>query len=313
MTVIRHSLIALLCSAALLAGCGDKETTAPAAPAAQKATPALADAAGVFNQQIAAFKANDVKTMLMAAVPAKDIDEMKAEWDKKRAEPMTEDQKKEFADSWGKIIAADGVDQIMKELEPQLAEMKPQMAGLMAMMQGMATMSIQQNTDLTDAQKAQATQFMTGLSGWLNKTDFTDPALTRSALTALADGLRATGVTTLEQINAKSFDEVLALGGQILVGVKGALNAYGLSLDDIAGSMKATQLSAEGDLAKLKVDYSLFGAPLSFESEMKQQDGRWYSKDMLEQVEKVAAEDGEPVDGSDEGDDSDTEATEQQP
>ncbi len=314
MIAFRHSLIALSLSAALLAGCGEKETTAtaPAAPVAEKAV--VADAASVMNEQIAAFKANNLKAMLEATLPAKDLEEMKAEWEKKRAEPITEEDKKQFADSWGKITAADGVDQIMKELEPQLAEMKPQMAGMMAMMQGMATMSIQQSTEFTDAQKAQATQFMNGLGGWLTKTDFTDPALTRSALTALAESLRATGVTTLEEINAKSFDEVLVLAGQVLGGVKGALGAYGLSLDDIAASMKATQVSVAGDIAKLKVDYSLFGTPLSFESEMKQQDGRWYSKDMLEQVEKVAAEDGTPVDATADGEDTEeTEATEQQP
>jgi hypothetical protein len=310
----RHSLIALSLSAALLAGCGeDKATTPVAAP--EKAAPAApaADAASVMNEQIAAFKANDLKAMLMAAVPAKDIEEMKAEWDKKRAEPISEEESKEFADSWGKIIAADGVDQMMAEIEPKLAEMKPQMAGLMAMVQGMATMSIQQSTELTDAQKTQMTQFMTGLNSWMMKTDFTDPALARSALTALADGLRATGVTSLDQLNQKSFDDLLVLGGQVMGGVKGALGAYGLSLDEIAGSMKATQISTEGDLAKLKVEYSLFGSPLSFESEMKKQDGRWYSKDMLEQVEKVAAEDGEPVEGDSSADESDSEAADQQP
>jgi hypothetical protein len=170
--------------------------------------------------------------------------------------------------------------------------------------QGMATMSIQQSTELSDQQKTQATQFMNGLSGWLGKTDFADPALMRTALTALAEGLRATGITKLDDIKALSFDEMLVKAGPAVGGVKNALAAYGFSLDAIADSVKTEVVSETGDVAKLKVTYALFDSPLSFESEMKKVDGKWYGKDMLEQIEKSKAEEAaEAAAGDDEGDD----------
>lgn len=313
----RHSVIALALASALLGGCDKKEEAAAPAPA-KVVVATSASAADALQAQVKAFSNNDLKSMLIAALPPKEIDRMRTEWDAKRKEAATEEEKKEFAESWAKLTAPDGVDKIMAEIEPQMVEMKPQLPGMIAMMQGMGTMSIQQSTELTPQQKTQATQFMNGLGGWLNKTDFTDAAVMRKALTALADGLRATGITTLDDVNALSFDQLLEKSGPAFGGLKNALAAYGFSLDQIAQSVKSEVVSETGDAAKLKVSYSLFGSPLSFESEMTKVDGRWYGKDMLEQMEKSknqavadeAAASQEPVvaEGEEEAADADTKA-----
>ena len=306
----RHSLVAVALASALLVGCGKDEATQTAAPAEKAAMQAVAPAATAataMDAQIKAFRSNDLKALLEAALPAAEIERMRSEWDKNRAEPITEEDRAEFADSWGKITAADGVDKIMAEMEPQLAAMKPQLAGMIAMGQGMATMTIAESTDLTDAQKAQATAFMNGLSGWLTKTDFADAALMRKSLTALADGLRATGITKLDDIKALSFDEMLAKFGPAVGGIKNALAAYGFSLDAIADSVKTEVVSETGDSAKLKVSYALFDAPMSFESEMQKVDGKWYGKDMLAQLEKAKTEEAAQVAEGDDAADAESE------
>lgn len=306
----RHSLVAVALASALLVGCGKDEATQTAAPAEKAAMQAVAPAATAataMDAQIKAFRSNDLKALLEAALPAAEIERMRSEWDKNRAEPITDDDRAEFADSWGKITAADGVDKIMAEMEPQLAAMKPQLAGMIAMGQGMATMTIAESTDLTDAQKAQATAFMNGLSGWLTKTDFADAALMRKSLTALADGLRATGITKLDDIKALSFDEMLAKFGPAVGGIKNALAAYGFSLDAIADSVKTEVVSETGDSAKLKVSYALFDAPMSFESEMQKVDGKWYGKDMLAQLEKAKTEEAAQVAEGDDAADAESE------
>ncbi|GMU42944.1 MAG: hypothetical protein AMXMBFR25_09300 [Lysobacterales bacterium] len=228
----RHSLIAVALATALLAGCGKDEApqnaAAPAEKAAVQALAPVSSAAGSVDAQVKAFRNNDLKALLVAALPAAEIERMRGEWDKNRQETISEEDRAEFAENWGKLTAPDGVDKIMAEIEPQLAQMKPQMAGMIAMVQGGAQMSIAQSTDLTESQKAQATAFVQGLSGWLNKTDFTDPALMRSSLTALADGLRATGITKLDDIKALSFDQLLEKGGMAMGGLKNRLRGLWL-------------------------------------------------------------------------------------
>jgi outer membrane murein-binding lipoprotein Lpp len=301
----RYSLIAVALASALLAGCGKDEPASTTAPAEKIVAQAPATASSALEAQVKAFRNNDLKALVAAALPAKELERIRADWDKQRAEPITDEERAEFAESWGKITGADGVDKIMAEVEPQLAELKPQLAGIVAMGQGMATMSIQQSTELTADQKTQATQFMNGLGGWLGKTDFADAALMRKALTALADGLRATGITKLDDIKALSFDEMLVKAGPAMGGVKNALAAYGFSLDAISDSVKAEVISETGDVAKLKVSYSLFNSPLSFESEMKKVDGKWYGKDMLEQIDKAKADAANANANADDADASD--------
>lgn len=308
----RHSLIALAMASALLAGCGKDEPAQDATPAVKAAVQAPATAATAVEAQVKAFRNNDLKGLLSSALPAAELERMRGEWEKNRSEPITEEDRAQFAESWGKITAADGIDKIMAEVEPQLAQLKPQMAGMIAMGQGMLTMSIQQNTELTEEQKAQATQFMNGLGGWAAKTDFSDAALMRKSLTALADGLRATGITKLDDIQALSFDQLLEKAGPAVGGLKNALAVYGFSLDQIADSVKTEMVSEAGDVAKVKVSYALFDAPMTFESELKKVDGKWYGKDMLDQIEKAKAEKAAEATAStdDSADDSEDEADE---
>lgn len=286
----RHSLIAVALATALLAGCGKDEPASTTAPAEKAVVQAPATAATVVQAQAKALRNNDLKALLTAAVPTAELDKIRGEWEKNRAEPISDQERQEFAESWAKITAPDGVDKIMADIEPQLAAMKPQMAGMIAMGQAGLTMSIAQNAELTAEQKAQATQFMNGLGGWANKTDFSDPAMLRKALTALADGLRATGITKLDDIKALNFDQLLEKGGVAFGGAKNALAVYGFSLDQIADSVKAEMVSEAGDMAKVKVSYALFDAPMSFESELKKVDGKWYGKDILDQIEKSKAD-----------------------
>jgi hypothetical protein len=270
----RHSLIALALASALLVGCGKDESAPTAAPAEKAAMQATASAASAMQAQVQAFRNNDLKSLVTSVLPPAELERIRADWDKQRAEPITDEDRAEFAESWGKLTAPDGVDKIMAEIEPQLAELKPQLAGMIAMGQGMATMTIAQSTDLTEPQKAQATAFMNGLSGWLSKTDFADAALMRQ----------------LDDIKGLSFDQMLDKAGPAIGGVKNALAAYGFSMDAMADSVKTEVISESGDVAKIKVSYALFDSPMSFESEMKKVDGKWYGKDMLEQIENAKAE-----------------------
>lgn len=286
----RLSLVAVALASALLVGCGKEEAAKTGAPAEAPVVQVAATAANAMEVQVKAFRNNDLKTLLTTMLPPAELERIRADWDKQRAEPITDEERAEFAENWGKITAPDGVDKMMAEIEPQLAEVKPQLAGMIAMGQGMATMSIAQSTELTEPQKAQATAFVNGLGGWLGKTDFADPALMRKSLTALAEGLRATGITKLDDVKALSFDQMLEKAGLAVGGVKNALAAYGFSLDAIADSVKTEIVSESGDVTKLKVSYALFDSPMSFESEMQKVDGKWYGKDMLDQIAKAKAD-----------------------
>ncbi len=285
MLKFKHLALAGALALALVA-CGKKEEAAES-PAVVQAKAQQMGPVDTLKATTDAFQQNDLSTLLALSLPPQKLQEMRAEWDKNRAEPVTEEDRKEFAEGWGKITADGAVDSLMAEASPQLEQMKMQLPMMMPMFQGMATMGVQENEDLTEEQKAAATGAITGLFTWAQTADLTSEDKLRQALTIAHERSRSLDVNTLDDMRALEFDQALAKGSVMLGALKDIFNVYGLSLDDIAASMKAEEVSSSGDLAKVRTSYTLFGQDISYETELVKQEGRWYSKDL----EKLAAED----------------------
>lgn len=304
------SLRKLVLPAALtlvLAACGKEEappaagtaaTTASTAAAAPAAAPATSPAASV-NATSAALKAGDLNAMAKAVLPPSYYEKAKAKFEEEMASKEIGDaERQQFAQTIAQISGPGAVDTLMAQIEPQLAAMTPQIKAGLTMGLGAVQMQLSsaENTELTDTQKQQAQAVLSAVQGWAMQTDFADAGKLRAALTHVSEAVTATGITTLDQVHALKFEEALAKGSIVFVGVKKALNEYGFNLDDIANTMKVEVLSETGDVAKVKSSFSLFGAPISSESEMVKVEGGWYGKDLITKMnEAESAEGGTPA------------------
>jgi hypothetical protein len=298
------SLRKLVLPAALtlvLAACGKDEappaatpaattaSTAPAAPAAAAATTPVAS----VNATSAALKSGDLKAMAKAVLPPTYLAKAKAKFEENMAkEEITDEKRKEFADGLAKIAGPGAVDALMAQIEPQLEAMKPQMSAMITMGLGAAQMQIPENKDLTESQKAQALAVLNGVQGWAMQTDFADAGKLRAALTHVSEAVSATGITTLDQVHALKFEEALDKGSIVFVGLKKALNEYGLNLDEMADTMKSEVVSETGDVAKVKSTFSLFGTEIVSESELVKREGGWYGKDLIAKMDEAEGTDG---------------------
>lgn len=294
------SLRKLLLPAALtfaLVACGKKEeaASAPAAApvAASVAAPAASTPAAALQSVSKAFQANDVATLLKISVPKSAYADIKSKYEANIAkEEITDEERKEFAEGLAKITGPNAVNDLMAQIEPQLAAMKPQMSGMIAMGVAGLQMSLASpdNTSMTEAQKAQAGAVLNGLQGWAMKTDFSDAGKVRAALTDISNAVKATGVTTLDQVKALQFEEALGKASILLAGVKKALRNYDLDIDAIMASQKVQVLSETGDTARVKTSFSVFDVPVEAESELVKIDGSWYAKDSVDSLKKMLAE-----------------------
>ena len=233
-------------------------------------------------------KINDLKGMMTLALPAAQMKKMVESWETKRKEPITASDRKAFADAIAKLIAPGAIDELMAIAEPEMAALKPQMAMYIPMGIGLAQQSISANGDLSEVQKKQATELVGAMQTWAMKTDFTDPNRLRKALTELATGVRATSITTRDQLQGLSFDQMLGKGGVLFGSMKRAFNAYDLNIDEMFTSLKAEQISMTGDAALVKTSMTFLGQPMSSETEMVKMDGHWYSKESIDALSKVA-------------------------
>jgi len=60
-------------------------------------------------------------------------------------------------------------------------------------------------------------------------------------------------------------------------------------MDKALDSVKTETVASSGDTAKVKVSYTAFDQPFSTESDLVKVDGKWYSKQAVEQWKKTQA------------------------
>lgn len=238
-----------------------------------------------------AMSQGDLVSVVKAAVPAAQYDKMKAEWAKKvKEEPSSDKEKAEFAEMMSKLTAADAETKLYAELEPQLAKMEQEMAAQMPLMIGMgrgfAAQAINESEKLTADQKTQASAMLDATAKWLESANFFDREKAKQAVAVTVKAARGLEIQTLDQVEAMDFEQMLAKAGQAYVGMQDVLAIYGLDLKQTLSSVKTDVVSEQGDAAKVKVGYTLFGQQLSFETDMVKKDDRWYGKEALAEIEK---------------------------
>ncbi len=247
------------------------------------------DPASGVQDAVAALRANDLQALIHTTLPPAQIEEMRASWAEQATKPIDPVQSSQFREQMARLTAGDGVDQLMVEVEPQLAQLKPMLPMWLGMGRGFAQSTIEQDEKLDDARKAELKQAAAAFFDWADSTDLSDPARARQALTALSDGARSLELTTLEQVHALSFDDALERGGAVLEALKGMLSAYGMDVDAMLASVKSTTVEKSADRATVETRYTMLGRELSVRNEMQLVDGRWYS---VEAVTPAGADSG---------------------
>jgi hypothetical protein len=225
------------------------------------------------------LRSNDVAGLLQAAVPPSNYSLLRDAYERQRSEPVSDTERAEFAEGLDKLIAPDAVDRMMAEIEPKLAKARPQASG--AIMMGMGALQValaSEDSKLTTAQRESLQAAMPGLQRWVSSTDFLSALSMRDALTLVSDAARRTGVRSIDDLRALSFEQLLAKSGTMFGAGKDALRIYGLDFDAIANSLQVQTLSIEGDTARVRTTVTVFDAPVSSEHELVLVEGRWYGK-----------------------------------
>ena len=287
----RIALISALAAAGF--GCNQQPASGPAAanaPAAAAVASATTPDASVA-AAVKALRDNNISALFAISLPAGEFAKLKADWSKDiNSDPVTDEERKEFAEKMGKLTAPGAEDKMFAEIKPQLDEFDKQSAQQMPMMiamgQGFAQSAIQQNKDLTDAQKQQVSQLLDATAKWAQTTKFTDQTLVKSAIAVICKTARDLNLKTIDEARALTYDQAMQKAGIVLGGVKQVFAVYGLNMDKALDSVKVETVSSAGDAAKVKVSYTAFEQPFATESDLVKVDGRWYGKQAIEQWKK---------------------------
>jgi hypothetical protein len=275
-----------------LVACGRDE--APADAAAATATPEAA-----VKSAAQALRTNDVGQFVKLALPAAQYDEVKAKFESRERPTPAAAEAAEFREMMQKFTAPDAETALMAEFEPHLAQFEAEMAPQMPMMIGMGTgfakQAVQQNADMNEDQKRQATQFVDAVGGWLASVKLTDRELAKSAIAKAVAAARRLELTELEQVNALSFEQAMAKAGILFGGFKDVLAVYGFDIDKSLDSTQVEVLKQEADSARVKVSYQVLGQTIVGEQDMVRQQERWYGKDTMKAVSEALAKQSAPA------------------
>ncbi|MGH8158989.1 MAG: hypothetical protein ACREPQ_12780 [Rhodanobacter sp.] len=282
LSTLRAALLPLF-AALLLSAChGKDEASQPGG-----STPEAA-----LQGSIDLLKANDLSGLWKHALPPADYANLRTDWSKQgqNAEPITAEDRAKFTESMQQFTAPDAENKLYSELQPKLTAMeqqyKDQLPVLISVGEAFVKNGIAQNKSLTDAQKAQASSALDVLAPWAQQTPWFDQVKAKQAVGVAVTTARKLDLKSPEQLRSMDFDTAMAKYSTGFSGAKQLLAIYGLSVDDTLNSVKLTPVSISNGHAVVKIDYTLLGKPLSTESTLVQENGRWYSEDMLNKVRK---------------------------
>lgn len=227
---------------------------------------------------VEAVRKNDLRRFLQLTLPDAKLAELRAEWERQRAEGAKPAEVAQFRETMAKLTAPDAEAKLMQELAPKLAEMRPQVAMMTGMLTGMAQSGIEQSATLSATEKRQARELLQAAGRVLQEHDITDEAAARRAVAVVCRTARRLNAAELEQLQRLSFDQLLAKGDVVLGGLKEVLAIYGLEVDAWLDSVEAETVRQEGDGALVRVRYEILGVRQTVETEMVRSEGRWVRK-----------------------------------
>lgn len=241
------------------------------------------------------LKQGDIAALMQNSMPPAEFEKAKADWTKQANEkPITDEDRQKFAETMGKLTAPNAEQTLYAQIEPQLkqfdAQYQQQIPMYVAMGSSWVQGMVQQNKDMSDADKQQAVAAINAIGGWVQKTRFTDPESVKKALAIASKTARDINLKTLDEARALNFDQSMQKARIAFLGFKDALGVYGFAFDKTLDSVKPEVVSNDGKTAKIKVSYTLFDAPLSAETDMVNLDGRWYGKKAIEKLSEKSAE-----------------------
>lgn len=294
-SILRAALVASL--TVFAAACEQK----PADSAAPAAAPAVAKVEGpdaAIQKSAALLKQGDIGGLMQHMLPPTEFAKAKADWGKD-AQPVTDEDRKRFADTMGKLTEPDAEAKLYAEIEPQLkaldAQYQQQMPMYVSMGSGYLQGVVQQNKNLSEAEKQQALAAINALAGWVQKTRFTDPEAVKKVLAIAAKTARAVNLKSADEARALTYEQSMEKARIGIQGLKEALGVYGFSVDQTLDSVKSEVVSNDGKTAKVKISYTLFDTPLTGETELVNLDGRWYGKHAIDQLQKQGADGAAPA------------------
>ena len=275
---LRHVLLPLFVALSL-AACHGKDDPAQSGGSTPEAA---------LQSSVELLKAGDFNGLWKHLLPPADYKNMRVDWaaQQRHLLPSSAAQRARFSETMQKLTAADAENTLYAELQPKLVateqQYRDQLPVLLSVGEAVLKSSIAQSQTLDQAQKAQADSVLDTLLPWAQQAPWFDQTRAKQAIGVAVTTARKLDLKDADQLQSLDFDTTMVKYATGYAGVKQLLAIYGLSIDDTLNSVRFTPVSSSNGHAVVKLDYTLLGKPLSTESKLVEENGRWYNEDLLQ-------------------------------
>ncbi len=269
----QFKLFTLVLTIVLLQACGgDSSSDSSAANSRAKLDTSTPD--GALMSVVESIKNNDIKALMQASMSKEMYDKAVAEFENAKMSP-SESDKAQFAQMMGMLTSDGAVDQLMAMATPQLEQARAQLPMMLMMGKSMASSAIQASTDIPPEQKETATKAVNAVMDFVGENDILSEEVTRKAISAAVATAKSLNMKSLDELQNMSFDDAMAKAGIVMGGAKNIMGAYGISLDDVLGSIDVSDVQTNGDTATMKMAYKFLGETFNQDVKMVKKDGKW--------------------------------------
>ncbi|UGB45360.1 hypothetical protein LQ772_15465 [Frateuria edaphi] len=244
-------------------------------------------------QSIALVRAGDFAGFWQHALPPHDYAMLREDWGQARAgeAPLTDAERARIDTALEQLAAPDAAATLDGRLQPWLADAQARYGDQLPLLVGigraLAGKAIEEDARLSDTQKRQAVALVNALGPWAQQAPWFDPARARQAVGVVVATARELDLRDAQSLRAMDFDQAMRSYAIGFHGLERMLALYGLPLDEALASARVVPLEYHPPYARVRIEYQLAGTPLSMESMLVQQNGRWYDQDLLESVRQA--------------------------
>lgn len=257
-------------------------TPPPATPPAGAATPAEA-VTGLARL----LRADDLAGFAVAAVPPDLHARLEAGWRTGQTRwPLEELPLDEHLPALLATLAAPGAEaRLQAQFRRQFAGAGKELSAAAVSLGVFGLEYVAREPAFSAEERDHYAQQIRALSRWGAQAPLADPARARAVIAALASAVRRSGLRGQADLARHGMDASLRRLGPVWRASKDGLARYGLDLDASLSSVQATLQRQTGDLAEVRLRYTLAGTPIDTLVAVQRVDGRWYLRDQLRNAE----------------------------
>lgn len=283
-------LLATVLAAALgvAAGCARDDADATGTASSNKAAREPAQAVLLLTDHL---RRNDLAAFARDAVPPELAAPLESAWREGRTRwPLEElpfDER--LPGALGALSAPDAETRLRQVFDQQFANEEAAITAAASTLGLFGAEYVRGQGDYSDAERAHYLQLVEAVSRWGATAPLSDPGRADAAIATLAKAARAAELPDEAAFAHAGMVASLARLSWVSAALKEVLAGYGLALDDTLAGMRAEEVDRKGDKARVRMRYTLAGAPIEAVVEAERIDGRWYLSDFLRHARAAAA------------------------